>query len=107
MDIKFVVVPQPKPMHGISPSFQDMSNPMDRRSPPNKPRYKLTRGLSGFRQQKRCHDIMSRQEVSIVHHLTGIANCPLGKVLTYKNLIYLINLQFLRFTGPGIIFKMS
>ena len=25
----------------------------------------------------------------------NIANCALGKVLTYKNLIYLINLQFL------------
>ena len=25
---------------------------------------------------------------------TGIANCPLGKVLNYKYLIYLFNLQF-------------
>ena len=26
---------------------------------------------------------------------TGIANCPLDRVLTYKNLIYLLNLQIL------------
>ena len=25
---------------------------------------------------------------------TGIAYCPLGRVLTYKNLIYLLNLKF-------------
>ena len=25
---------------------------------------------------------------------TGLANCPLDRVLTYKNLIYLLNLQF-------------
>ena len=26
---------------------------------------------------------------------TGVSNCPLDRVLTYKNLIYLLNLQFL------------
>ena len=26
--------------------------------------------------------------------LTGLANCPLGMVLTYKNLMYSLNLQF-------------
>ena len=25
---------------------------------------------------------------------TSLANCPLDRVLTYKNLIYLLNLQF-------------
>ena len=27
--------------------------------------------------------------------MTGLANCPLDRVLTYKNLIYLLNLQVL------------
>ena len=34
---------------------------------------------------------VSRYRVSIP---TGIADCSLGKVLTYKNLIYLLNLKF-------------
>ena len=29
-----------------------------------------------------------------------ISNCPLDRVLTYKNLIYLLNLQFSRDVGP-------
>ena len=49
--------------------------------------------------------MLSRQEGSTRHHLgsalvlrsapTGLANCPLDRVLTYKNLIYL--LKFDRF----------
>ena len=59
--------------------------------------------------------MLSRQEVNTMRHLanaqywdrpaggnTGrllsdvdrISNCPLDRVLTYKNLIYLLNLQF-------------
>ena len=76
-----------------------------------------------FRQRKRCYDVtLSRQEGSTTRHLasaqskdrlaggdtgrlfltfggpvspTGVSNCPLDRVLTYKNLIYLLNLQFL------------
>ena len=75
-----------------------------------------------FRQRKRCYDVtLSRQEGSTTRHLasaqskdrlaggdtgrlfltfggpvspTGVSNCPLDRVLTYKNLIYLLNLQF-------------
>ena len=74
-----------------------------------------------FRQRKRCYDVtLSRQEGSTTRHLasaqywaglaggdTGrlfltfggpvradrISYCPLDRVLTYKNLIYLLNLQ--------------
>ena len=74
-----------------------------------------------FRQRKRCYDVtLSRQEGSTTRHLasaqskdrlaggdtgrlfltfggpvspTGVSNCPLDRVLTYKNLIYLLNLQ--------------
>ena len=28
-----------------------------------------------------------------------ISNCPLDRVLTYKNLIYLLNLQFIEFSA--------
>ena len=34
---------------------------------------------------------------SLVAVPTGIANCPLGKVLTYKSLSYLLNFQFYNF----------
>ena len=75
-----------------------------------------------FRQRKRCYDVtLSRQEGRTTRHLasaqhwaglaggdTGrlfltfggpvradrISYCPLDRVLTYKNLIYLLNLQF-------------
>ena len=75
-----------------------------------------------FRQRKRCYDVtLSRQEGSTTrhlasaHHWAGLAGgdtgrlfltfggpvradrisyCPLDRVLTYKNLIYLLNLQF-------------
>ena len=30
-----------------------------------------------------------------------ISNCPLDRVLTYKNLIYLLNLQIYRFISPN------
>ena len=87
---------------------------MDRQGPPNRPRYQLTVGLNRFRQQKRYDDvILSGQEGSTMLHLanaqymtgpaggnTGwplsfggpvcakqISNCPLGRVLTYKNLL--------------------
>ena len=94
---------------------------MDRQGPPNRPRYQLTRGLNLFRQRKRWTDVtLSGQEASMMRHLanahywpvlpvlytgrlflafggTGHAdrqsNCPLDRVLTYKNLIYLLNLQ--------------
>ena len=74
-----------------------------------------------FRQRKRCYDVtLSRLEGSTTRHLasaqywTGLAggntgrffltfggpvhtdrisNCPLDSLLTYKNLIYLLNLQ--------------
>ena len=74
-----------------------------------------------FRQRKRCYDVtLSRQEGSTTrhlasaHHWAGLAGgdtgrlfltfggpvradrisyCPLDRVLTYKNLIYLLNLQ--------------
>ena len=32
--------------------------------------------------------------------LTGLANCPLDRVLTYKNLIYLLNLQIYLLNFP-------
>ena len=57
--------------------------------------------------------MLSRQEVNTMRHLANaqywerlflafggpvcadrISNCPLDRVLTYKNLIYLLNLQF-------------
>ena len=78
-----------------------------------------------FRQQKRCYDVrLSRQEGSRgaiwgVHSTTDrpaggntgrlfltfgglvcadrFSNCPLDRVLTYKNLIYLLNLQIYEF----------
>ena len=81
----------------------------------------LVHQVNRFRQRKRCYDItLSRQEGSTMHHhasapyWTGLAggytgslflmfagpvctdwisNCPLDRVLTYKNLIYLLNLQ--------------
>ena len=65
--------------------------------------------------------MLSRQEVNVMHHLANVqywdrpaggntgrlflafggpvcadrnSNCPLDRVLTYKNFIYLLNLQF-------------
>ena len=83
-----------------------------------------------FRQRKRCYDVtLSRQEGSTTRHLvsaqywtglsggnTGrlflafggpvcadrISNCPLDRVLTYKNLIYLLNLQFGGYTCSSL-----
>ena len=43
--------------------------------------------------------MLSRQEVNTMRHLANaqywdrFSNCPLDRVLTYKNLIYLLNLQ--------------
>ena len=82
-----------------------------------------------FRQRKRCYDVtLSRQEGSTIrhlasaHHWAGLAGgdtgrlfltfggpvradrisyCPLDRVLTYKNLIYLLNLQ-----ASNIIYKL-
>ena len=87
---------------------------MDKRGPPNQPHIHLTSGHLRLEEQKRCYDItLSSQEV--LHapseclkpswscrwrykmSFSVIANCPLGKVLTYKNLIYLFNLQFCLF----------
>ena len=83
-----------------------------------------TRLHSTRAKRKRCYDVMlSRQEVNTMRHLanaqywdrpaggnTGrlflafggpvcadrFSNCPLDRVLTYKNLIYLLNLQLFR-----------
>ena len=83
-----------------------------------------------FRQRKRCYDVtLSRQEGSTTRHLasaqskdrlaggdtgrlfltfggpvspTGVSNCPLDRVLTYKNLIYLLNLQVCHHVQPGV-----
>ena len=93
---------------------------MDTQDPPTDPAISLL-GSNRFRQRKRCYDItLSRQEGSTTRHLasaqywTGLAGgdtgrlfltfggpvradrisiCPLDRVLTYKNLIYLLNLQ--------------
>ena len=32
-----------------------------------------------------------------------ISNCPLDRVLTYKNLIYLLNLQFIMLNNPSLL----
>ena len=101
---------------------------MDTQDPPTDPAISLP-GANRFRQRKRCYDVtLSRQEGSTTRHLasvqhwTGLAGgntgrlfltfggpvcadrisyCPLDRVLTYKNLIYLLNLQipenFLKF----------
>ena len=94
---------------------------MDTQDPPTDPAISLP-GANRFRQRKRCYDVtLSRQEGSTTRHLasvqhwTGLAGgntgrlfltfggpvctarisyCPLDRVLTYKNLIYLLNLQF-------------
>ena len=84
---------------------------MDTQDPPNQCRYQLTNGLIGLDNEK---DVMTscclnRKDVQCatwqVHStrpvflLFGgpacadqISNCPLDRVLTYKNLIYLLNL---------------
>ena len=95
---------------------------MDTQDPPTDPAYQSTRGLIGLDNEKRCYDVtLSRQEGSTTRHLasaqywaglTGgdterlfltfggpvcvgrISYCPSDRVLTYKNLIYLLNLQF-------------
>ena len=97
---------------------------MDRQDPPTDPAVNLLGVFIMFRQRKRCYDVtLSRQEGSTTRHLasaqskdrlaggdtgrlfltfggpvspTGVSNCPLDRVLTYKNLIYLLNLQFRR-----------
>ena len=97
---------------------------MDTQDPPTDPAISLP-GANRFRQRKRCYDItLSRQEGSTTRHLasvqhwTGLAGgntgrlfltfggpvcadrisyCPLDRVLTYKNLIYLLNLQICNF----------
>ena len=94
---------------------------MDTQDPPTDPAISL-RGVNRFRQRNRGYDVtLSRQEGSTTRHLasvqhwTGLAGgntgrlfltfggpacadrisyCPLDRVLTYKNLIYLLNLQF-------------
>ena len=92
---------------------------MDKRGHSNQPHFLLTRGHLRLEEQKRCYDFMFySREGSTARHLansgnltspaggdtkhlmlgsaagtTNIATCPLGKVLTYKNLIYLLNLQ--------------
>ena len=103
---------------------------MDKQDPPNPPCYQFTMGLNRFRQRKRCCDVTpSRQEGSMMRHLanaqywTGQAggntgclfpkfggpvcanwfsNCPLDRVLTYKNLIAPTPLA-----GGRIIFTFS
>ena len=95
---------------------------MDRQDPPTDPAVNLLGVFIMFRQRKRCYDVtLSRQEGSTTRHLasaqskdrlaggdtgrlfltfggpvspTGVSNCPLDRVLTYKNLIYLLNLQY-------------
>ena len=80
-----------------------------------------------FRQRKRCYDVtLSRQEGSTTRHLasaqskdrlaggdtgrlfltfggpvspTGVSNCPLDRVLTYKNLIYLLANLFICYSS--------
>ena len=99
---------------------------MDRQDPPTDPAVNLLGVFIMFRQRKRCYDVtLSRQEGSTTRHLasaqskdrlaggdtgrlfltfggpvspTGVSNCPLDRVLTYKNLIYLLNLQFSQIT---------
>ena len=80
---------------------------MDTQDPPPTPLSAYS-GSNRFRQRKRCYDVrLSRQEGSMRRHLgrpflafsgpvcaDQISNCPLDRVLTYKNLIYLLNLQF-------------
>ena len=95
---------------------------MDTQDPPTEPRYQLTRGLRGLDNEKDAmtSGCLDRKEVRGaiwgVHSTTDrpaggdtgrlflafggpvcadrISNCPLDRVLTYKNLIYLLNLQF-------------
>ena len=103
---------------------------MDRQDPPTDPAVNLLGVFIMFRQRKRCYDVtLSRQEGSTTRHLasaqskdrlaggdtgrlfltfggpvspTGVSNCPLDRVLTYKNLIYLLNLQFCHHVRPGV-----
>ena len=95
---------------------------MDRQGPTNRPRYQLTRGLTRTRHEKdamtsRCLDRKRKYDsppgecalltgpAGIIYRTSfsgvwrdrsrrPIRNCPLDRVLTYKNLIYLLNLQF-------------
>ena len=90
--------------------------------PSHRPRHQLTRGLRGLDNEKDAmtSGCLDRKEVRDaiwgVHSTTDrpasgntgrlflafggpvcadrISNCPLDRVLTYKNLIYLLNLQF-------------
>ena len=95
---------------------------MDKRGAPDRPCIKLTRGQMRLEEWKRSYDVMfSSQEGSTACHLanggnlagltsgdtglllltfgerpagaSNIANYHSGNVLTYKNLIYLLNLQ--------------
>ena len=88
---------------------------MDTQDPPNRPRYQLTRGLRGLDNKKddgtsgcldRKYEAPSGEYTLLGpagwwQHRTSfsvsadrISNCLLDRVLTYKNLIYLLNLQF-------------
>ena len=88
---------------------------MNRQDPPNRPRYQLTRGLIGLYNKKdamtslcldRKYDVPPG-ECTVLGRLfllfggpvcaDWISNCPLDRVLTSKNLIYLLNLQFYQF----------
>ena len=79
---------------------------MDTQDNSHRPRYQLTRGRRGLDNEKDAmtSGCLDRKEVRGaiwgVHSTTdrsaptGLAYCPLDRVLTYKNLIYLLNLQF-------------
>ena len=72
------------------------------KDPPNRPCYQLTKGLRGLDNEKYAMTsaCLDRKEVrsaiwrmytTVTDH---ISNCPLERVLTYKNLIYSLNLLF-------------
>ena len=64
---------------------------------PHRPHYQFTRGLIGLDDEKDAmtSGCLDRKEVRCAtwSALTGFAYWPLDRVLTYKNLIYLLNLQ--------------
>ena len=98
------------------------TDPMDRQGPPSRPCYQLTVGLNRFRQRKSCYDItLSRQEGSMIRYLANaqpfetqdvllsfggpvcadrISDCPLGRVLTYKNLLIKFEISQPTLLGP-------
>ena len=106
---------------------------MDTQDPPSDPAISFTRGLIGLDNEKDamtscCLDRKEvRRHLASAQYWTGLAGgntgllfltfggpvcadriiyCPLDRVLTYKNLIYLLNLQFCSLVLLGHLFTV-